>query len=180
MRNFSFQEILCIVLIGVYVVGIIIDIVKNQYKNFNFILSVGILLLTITITFFVAPAFVVGTSMEPTLHEKQVLVLNKFSRDFKKEDIVVLRSTTLKKSLIKRIVAEGGDTIYMDNGDLYVNDVLVDATYVTIPTVESFEKVVVPEGHYFVMGDNRPGSLDSRNDKVGFVEKKYVYGKIIQ
>lgn len=180
MRYFSFQEILCIILICIYTVGIIIDIFKKQYKDFNFISSIAILIVTITITFIVAPAFVVGTSMEPTLKDKQVLALNKFSREFEVNDIVVLRSNTLKKSLIKRIVAKGGDTVYMDNGDLYVNDILITPEYEVVPTVESFDKITVPEGYYFVMGDNRPNSLDSRSKQVGCIEKKYIYGKIIK
>lgn len=180
MRYFSFQELICIVLIIVYLFGLIGDIRTKQYKNFNFIISVIFLLLATTITFVVAPAFVVGSSMEPTLQDKDVLALNKLDRDFKTNDIVVFRSANLKKSLIKRIIAIPGDTVSMQNGDLYVNGALVEEDYETIPTVESFEEVVVPDNCYFVMGDNRPGSLDSRSETVGFIEKKYIYGKIIR
>ena len=180
MRYFSFQEILCAVLIVVYLVGIIIDIYKKEFKDFNFILSIFILILTTTMTFVVSPAFVVGESMEPTLHDKQVVALNKFSRDFEVNDIVVLRSEKLKKSLIKRIVAKGGDTVHMENGELYVNDVLVTPKYEVVPTIESFGKVTVPEGQYFVMGDNRPNSLDSRSETIGCIEKKFISGKIIK
>lgn len=180
MRYFSFQEILCIILICVYIVGIFIDIFKKQYKDLNFVISIVILIVTTTITFIVAPAFVVGESMEPTLKNKQVLALNKFSRNFEVGDIVVLRSKTLNKSLIKRIVAKGGDTVSMVDGELYVNDVLVKPDYDTIPTFESFNTVVVPDGHYFVMGDNRPNSLDSRSEKIGFINEKYIYGKIFK
>lgn len=181
MRYFSFQEILCILLMIFYLVGIFMDIYKKEHKNIQFVLSVVILILTTTITFIVAPAFVVGSSMEPTLHNKDVLLINKFDRNYEVNDIVVLRSKTLKKSLIKRIVAEGGDTVSMVNGDLYVNgEVITDADYSTMPTFESFDEVTVPEGHYFVLGDNRPASLDSRSEKVGFVAKKYIYGKVIE
>lgn len=180
MRYYSFQELVCITLIIVYLVGIVSDIYKKQYKNLNFVVSMIFLILATTITFIVAPAFVVGSSMEPTLHNKDVLALNKLDRDFEKNDIVVFRSVNLKKSLIKRIIAVAGDTVSMQDGDLYVNGVLVEENYETIPTVESFEEVVVPDNCYFVMGDNRPGSLDSRSETVGFIEKKYIYGKIIR
>lgn len=180
MRYYSFQELVCIALIIVYLVGIVSDIYKKQYKNLNFVVSMIFLILATTITFIVAPAFVVGSSMEPTLHNKDVLALNKLDRDFEKNDIVVFRSVNLKKSLIKRIIAVAGDTVSMQDGDLYVNGVLVEENYETIPTVESFEEVVVPDNCYFVMGDNRPGSLDSRSETVGFIEKKYIYGKIIR
>lgn len=179
MRYLSFQEILCIGLIIVYIVGIVDDIFKKQYKNFNFLVSIFFLILASTITFVVAPAYVVGNSMEPTLHNKDILILNKLDRNFTTNDIVVFRSPTLKKSLIKRVIGVPGDTIYMQDGDLYVNDVLVEGDYETIPTIESFDKVVVPDDCYFVMGDNRPGSLDSRSENVGFVNKKYIYGKIL-
>lgn len=180
MRHYSFQELICIVLIIVYLIGIIIDIYKKQYKNVNFIISIIFFLLTTTITFITAPAFVVGSSMEPTLHNKDVLAINKLDRDFNTNDIVVFRSKTLKKSLIKRIVAVEGDTVSMKDGCLYINGVLIKENYETIPTVESFDEVTVPIGCYFVMGDNRPGSLDSRSTNVGFIEKNYIYGKIIR
>lgn len=180
MRYFSLQEILCIGLIILYLIGIVDDIFKKQYKNLNFFVSIFFLFLSIVLTFFVAPAYVSGSSMEPTLHDKDILFLNKLDRDFTTNDIVVFRSNTLKKSLIKRIVGVPGDTVYMVNGDLYVNDILIEGEYETIATFESFDKVVVPENSFFVMGDNRPGSVDSRSVNVGFVNKKYIYGKIIK
>ena len=68
----------------------------------------------------------------------------------------------------------------MKDGSLYINGVLIEENYETIPTVESFDEVTVPIDCYFVMGDNRPGSLDSRSTNVGFIEKNYIYGKIIR
>ena len=180
MRHFSFQEYLCMVIIAVYSVGIIVDIAKKRYKDLNFALSVILLVVSITITFITAPAFVVGESMEPTLKDKDVLMVDKFTRDFEAGDIVVLYSKEINKSLIKRIVAKGGDTVHMVTGDLYVNDKLVEANYDTIPTFETFDKITVPEGEYFVMGDNRPNSLDSRNENIGCIEEKYIYGEILR
>lgn len=181
MRYFSFQEIICMLLIFFYLIGVIIDIYKKRYKDFHFLLSLFILTLTSVITFVVAPAFVMGPSMEPTLNNKDILFINKIDRNYTINDIVVLRSKSLNKSIIKRIVAKGGDTVCMVDGNLYVNNELVtDDEYSTIPTFESFDEVTVPEGHYFVLGDNRPVSLDSRSEKVGFIAKKYIYGKVIK
>ena len=178
-RYFSIPEYICMIVIIIYIVCIIGDIKRKEYKNLNFLFSILILGLSIFVTFFKAPAFVVGASMNPTLVDKQILILDKLDRDFEKNDIVVLQSQKLKKKLIKRIVAVGGDTVSMKDGQLFVNGKQAYEPYETVPTFESFDEVTVPEGNYFVMGDNRPNSLDSRSESVGFIPKKFIIGKTV-
>ncbi len=140
---------------------------------------------------------VYGQSMEPTLHQNDQLVYSKFS-GVDRGDIVIVRSEIKLseeelsnmnavqrwkigdyKPLIKRIVAVGGDQVLIENGIVYINNKQVDESYiggVLTPGDVFIEKI--PEGFFFVMGDNRRNSLDSRNSKVGIVSESQVEGKV--
>jgi len=133
------------------------------------------------ITFLYQPVKVEGTSMAPWLHDQDRLVINKFEYDFekiKRNDVVVFyypRDTRL--SYIKRVIALPGDTIYIDDGQVFVNGKPIVEPYVpeNYRDVSSMGPLLVPEGEYFVMGDHRSISSDSRS--FGPVERKLIYGK---
>lgn len=86
-----------------------------------------------------------------------------------------------KRSYIKRVIAVGGDHLYIDeNGKVYVNDILQKEDYLTeqyTPITGDYYDVVVPDGHVFVMGDNRQGSMDSR--EFGCIPLNKVDGKVV-
>jgi len=146
-------------------------------------LSVAVLFCFFLITF-VAQAFrVQGTSMEPLLHDGDRIVVNKFVYRFSpiaRGDVVVFwYPRDPSTSFIKRVVALPGDRIEMRRGHLYVNGREMPEAYVSRERRDNdtFAPTAVTAGHYFVLGDNRRGSNDSRS--WGEVPEKYIYGRAI-
>lgn len=119
-----------------------------------------------------------GHSMEPTLHDGTLLLFNRLS-DIEQGDIVVIDSEALHENIVKRVIACPGDTIEIDSGQTYVNGFPLDESYVvnTIPEDE-YPFATVPEDCYFVMGDNRPNSMDSRSN-LSFIPEQEVLGAVI-
>lgn len=122
-----------------------------------------------------------GDSMQPTLYDGNRVVLWCAGDDYRAGDIVVADRYT-KKPLIKRVIAVGGDTVYIDRDfAVYVNDVKQEEPFiqgVTEPR-DLREKYTVPDGYLFVMGDNRTVSNDSRAAEIGPISEKDVIGKFL-
>jgi signal peptidase I len=133
------------------------------------------------ITFLYQPVKVEGTSMQPELRDQDRLFVNKFAYNFEKisrGDVVVFyypRDT--QKSYIKRVIGLPGDDIRIDDGRVFVNGQRIDESYVPkrFRDVRSMADMVVPQDEYFVMGDHRSISSDSRD--FGPVIRKLIYGK---
>lgn len=126
-------------------------------------------------TYIASPIKVNGNSMYKTLHDKDIMILNEYIYyfdDIKRSDIVVVKEKG--ELLIKRVIGIPGDTIECKNGDVYLNKKKLTETYVNSKT-EDFEKVTLNKEQYFVMGDNRSVSLDSR--VYGAYDKKDIKGK---
>ena len=133
-------------------------------------------------TFVMQIARVEGTSMEPTLADQDRLVVNKlvyYLSDPRPGDIVMLLyPEEPEKSFVKRVIAEPGDVVRIDDGRLFVNEVPMPETFV-LPEFrgdQDYGPLQVPRGFYFVMGDHRTVSSDSRS--WGPVPKKYIMGKV--
>lgn len=126
-----------------------------------------------------------GSSMVPTLHNGEQLIVRSILYTPQRGDIVVVdRYTHFQLPLIKRVIAVGGDLVDIDfeTGNVYVNGVLLEEPYIAAPTTRSFDvtfPVTVPEGQLFLMGDNRLESKDSRHSDIGFIDQRDVLGKVI-
>jgi signal peptidase I len=126
-----------------------------------------------------------GTSMLQTLHDKDRVIMWSLFYKPDRGDIVIIKTKTYDdKPLVKRVIAVGGDTVDIDFelGEVTVNGVVLDEDYINEPTHNELNfrgPVTVPEGHIFVLGDNRNKSLDSRSDSIGFVDVRNVLGKVL-
>ena len=128
-----------------------------------------------------------GESMMPTLHDRDLLLLQSIGYQPEQGDVVVLSTKSFRGGapIVKRIIAVGGQTVDIDydTNTVYVDGAALDEPYIlevmrSLP--ESFAThVEVPEGSIFVMGDNRNNSTDSRSPELGVVDQRCVLGKAL-
>jgi signal peptidase I len=146
-----------------------------------------------------------GSSMYPTLEDGQFLIVNKLvysevdveklgkfipfieaGEDPKRNvfhgpqrgDIVVLQDPRKPETdLIKRVIGLPGETVEIVGGKVYINDLQLEEPYITSPWNDTKPKILIPDGEYYVLGDNRDNSLDSRSSQVGLVPKDLIIGK---
>lgn len=144
-------------------------------------------LIAVVILQFLMPTIVREHSMENTFHESDYLFVSKKAYSFggnpKRGDVIIFQSDLeltekTNKLLIKRIIGIPGDTVSISGGTVYVNGQALDEPYTKDGyTLTEMSEVVVPAGSYFCMGDNRQNSADSRDSRIGFVEKERIKGK---
>jgi signal peptidase I len=139
---------------------------------------------TLIVTFVFQVARVDGQSMAPTLQDQDRLIVNKFAYlsaigEPQVGDIVMLYyPNDPDKSFVKRVIAKPNQRVRIVAGKVYVNDIPVDDSFVPeqYRSHDDWGPGVIPEGYYFVMGDHRNSSSDSRY--WGFVPKKYIIGRV--
>ena len=146
-------------------------------------LILAVLLSFIVIVFLYQPVQVEGTSMMPRLENHERIFINKFIYRFEpiaRGDIVVFwYPLDSSKSYIKRVVGLPGDRVSIRDGHVYVNGRLLDEPYIPAEYLDhqSYPVVVVEPEHYYVLGDHRESSNDSR--VWGTVDRRYIYGKAV-
>ena len=146
-------------------------------------LLVSLAISAFIIIFLYQPVKVEGTSMMPGLEDQERIFVNKFVyrwEPIQRGDIVVFRyPRDTSKSYIKRVIGVAGDRIRIESGLVYVNGEALDEDYVPSDYADarSFGEIVVPPNSYFVLGDHRSMSNDSRD--FGPVDQTYIYGKAV-
>jgi signal peptidase I len=146
-------------------------------------LLVSLAISAFIIIFLYQPVKVEGTSMMPGLEDQERIFVNKFVyrwEPIQRGDIVVFRyPRDTSKSYIKRVIGVAGDRVRIENGQVYVNGQGLDEDYVPSEYADarSYAEVTVPAHSYFVLGDHRTMSNDSRD--FGPVNERFIYGKAV-
>lgn len=146
----------------------------------NLVYIIIIILVILVKCFVVTPVKVNGKSMLNTLKPNDIMILNKLAyknKDIKRFDIVVVKDHG--ELIIKRVIGLPGEKITYKNNILYVNGKKVEENFKKIKhdQLDDYTTGVIPKGKYFVVGDNRPDSADSRI--IGFIKKKNITGKCV-
>jgi signal peptidase I len=155
-------------------------------------LAFSVVIAVILIVFIYQPVKVEGTSMEPELSDQERIFINKFTYRFglgeieRGDTVVFLYPQDTSKSYIKRVIALPGDRVRIDEGKVYVNDRRLSENYVPMeyrdtvswPAADQpVQDQIVPPDKYFVLGDHRSESSDSRS--WGYVPRENIYGKAV-
>ena len=153
---------------------------------------ISLFVIIIVFTFFFSIVGVSGPSMLNTLVDGDQLVISDVGYTPKNGDIVIIsrnygniasddEKNSYEEPIVKRVIAVAGQTVEIKDGDVYVDDVKLEEDYITSQTdARTFiGKQTVPEGHIFVLGDNRIVSHDSRSEDIGMVDERYVMGKVL-
>ena len=125
-----------------------------------------------------------GESMSPTIPSPSILLINKLDKDLQRNDIVVCKEGGLK-TITKRIIGLPGESVTITvDGKVFINNTLYEDKYgnISFPMYLSGDRsypVVLGEDEYFVMGDNRNVSADSRNTEIGNIKKENIIGKVM-
>jgi len=156
----------------------VIEFLKDAFKYVIVIVVVFLLFI-----FVVGLQQVVGPSMNPTLNEGDIMIVNKLTyhlKDIGRNDIVVIMQD--EKYMVKRVVGVPGETIEYKNNHIFVNGVEFEETFIDLDKVHTNDFSIkdlgydtIPEGKYLVLGDNRENSLDSRD--YGLVDRKEIVGR---
>lgn len=150
-------------------------IIKNTIYSLIVVAAIAALIATL-----VLPVLQIsGTSMEPTLNNSEIVILLK-SNNLKRGDLCAFSYSN--KILIKRVIGLGGDVIVIDDdGNVFVNDTLLDEPYIDEKALGECDidfPFTVPENEYFLMGDQRLTSVDSRSTVIGCINGEQIVGKL--
>lgn len=153
------------------------EFIKDSLKYILFIVVVLVIAIYV-----IGLQQIVGDSMNPTLTNNEVIIIDKLTPKFiglKRGDIVSFYFDE-SKFLIKRIIGLPGEIVEIKNNKIYINGNVIEDYVKAVTSDFSLSEIgyqKIPEDHYFVLGDNRTNSMDSRDYRVGLIHKKDIIGK---
>ena len=168
--------------------------VMEEIYSWVMLLVVAVVLATLFRGLVAEPIRVDGKSMLNTLRDDEIVLVTKpalLRGDLKRGDVVICHypgrtektfrigatmTMDINTAFVKRLVALPGDAVAIMDGKLYVNDTLVDESYIDYPPAYDYPRQVMGPNQYFVMGDNRASSHDSRSSDVGPISEKMIVG----
>lgn len=155
---------------------------RNSWFEWVKTILISVFIAVFIKSFVLSTSIVEGESMAPTLKDGNRIIFNKFIYLIdkpKRGDIVIIKKPS--KSYVKRIIALPGETIEMKDGTLYINHEAYEQNFITDDLVKRtapIDRTEVPPGSYYVMGDNRPISKDSRDlSGFGFIKEEQIIGR---
>ena len=158
-------------------------LIISFYENFS-MFAVGVVAVMLIFSFGFRVSGIEGTSMLPTLEDGDRVVLTAFDGKPERGQVVIItQPNAFGKPVVKRIIATENQTVHIDftEGRVFVDGEELYEPYINnltiVGDVVNFP-VTVPEGHVFVLGDNRQGSTDSRSTKIGFINENYIMGVV--
>ena len=158
----------------------------RSFFNWMSVIVAVLFVIFVTVILFFRPVTVSGDSMEPTLHDSDRLIVSSFNYKPEIGDIIVARASDGSvEPVIKRIIAVENQMVDIDyeRSILYVDGVAVEEDYILgmteVPVNEIEYPYIVPEGQYFVMGDGRDESRDSRHKTFGCIEEDRIVGEAV-
>ena len=166
--------------------------IGKEVRDWIITIAIAVVIALLVRNFVFTLVKVQGDSMQPTLQNEDRLYVNRFMYSPEKGDVIIFKpASDPERPYVKRVIATEGDTVFIDfnNGDVYVNDKLIEEDYISEPTKRSGEyirslvergqyskenPIVIEENKIFVMGDNRNNSRDSR--EIGQVPEDEILG----
>ena len=170
--------------------------IYKKHKSFLDILElltivpIFMALLTLLNVFMVSPSYIDGASMEPNYYHGDDILFWHLNVEYERFDVVILKAPS-GDYWIKRIIGLPGDTVVLDNGVVFVNGILIDQSFLedddgsiddyTVCRVGETDycEFNLTDEQYFVLGDNRRLSDDSRTTNLGYVDEEQLFGKVI-
>lgn len=173
MSNFSEDDEDGLVFSWLKKFGILIfEIVKVVLISLAIILPIRL--------FLVQPFYVEGASMEPNFYQNEYLIIDEISYRFnaeKRGEVIIFKNPKDTKAyFIKRVIGLPGETISIDNGKVFIDGEMLDEPYIEHFSSDVHAAVTLGDNEYFVMGDNRTNSLDSR--QLGPIHEDYIIGRV--
>jgi signal peptidase I len=167
-----------------------------RHKGFSevldvlYIIPIFMAVISLSNEFLISPSFIDGASMEPNYYEGDDILFWHLNTNYERYDVVILKAPS-GDYWIKRVIGLPGDEVILEDGFVYVNGTIINQDFLEDEngSIDSFTscrtgdanycEFNVPDGSYFVLGDNRDVSDDSRTENLGYVSEEQLYGKVI-